>query len=160
MSFIKLPWIFLVSSSWLEKGNWALLSVYILVLFTVLEDYNIKLSKILYHWLFSMASFLFCEIYLLTHQIFDRTECDFSIRGRRGWPVDYPRAQWDWGMTNLHACAGAAAQLRHSFLDQILTFWSAPPDEASRLKQLHRSFNCPWISIWIPDFTGAFSSAW
>jgi len=27
----------------------------------------------------------------------------------------------------LHACAGVAAQLRHSFLDQILTFWSAPP---------------------------------
>jgi len=42
--------------------NWALLrllSTYILVLYRVLENYNIKSSNILYHWLLSMASFRF-----------------------------------------------------------------------------------------------------
>jgi len=42
-----------------------LLSTHILVLYRVLANYNMKLSNILYHWLLSMASFRFCETYLL-----------------------------------------------------------------------------------------------
>jgi len=40
-------------------------STYILVFYRYLSNYNIKLSNILYHWLLSMASFRFCETYLL-----------------------------------------------------------------------------------------------
>jgi len=42
-----------------------LLNMYILVSYRVLVNYNIQLSNILYHWLLSMASFRFCETYLL-----------------------------------------------------------------------------------------------
>jgi len=42
-----------------------LLSTYILVFYRVLANYSIKLSNILYHWVLSMASFRFCETYLL-----------------------------------------------------------------------------------------------
>jgi len=55
--------------------------MYILVLYRVLVNYNIKLSNILYHWELSMASFRFCETYLLQTTVRGQQQCDFSILG-------------------------------------------------------------------------------
>ena len=48
----------------------SLLSTYISVLYRVLANYYIKLSKILYHWFLSMYSFRFCETNLLHIKLF------------------------------------------------------------------------------------------
>ena len=70
-----------------------LLSKYILGIYEVIANYNIKLSNILYHWQLSMASFLFLNHVHYTSHRSGQQECDFSIVG--GGP-----ASWEQQHTN------------------------------------------------------------
>ena len=61
-------------------------------------NYNIKLTNVLYHWILSMASFRFCETYLLHIKLFVGNQCANSpfLGVRLGWVLFKTNVQIRW----------------------------------------------------------------